>query len=415
MKHWRIIVLASMALLVPLVVFGEILKYENPLGCAINTIPKFIKIMLGIVMKVGMSIGTIFIIWTGFLFLTAQGEEAKITKAKHAFTWTCIGLAVLLGSWLLAVAIEGTIRSIGGPTQSPAPVDGGPCVAGDPTPVKNKFVLPNSVGALCTAKQYFDASANPLLPDPMVEHGLDPNDPLLLKKSLSILETKVRVSNNEQAYVFVNFGGGGGVLLHTNSGGASSVELPSTETIKKYIIEPLLSTPTRISMMHTHPLTFTGVPMDVSPSAPDLEMASLWNDSSLTGITVPIVWYAADANGVWQYSVPKGSEYSSIITNSKTALTKIVEFPELKKYALSTSVCDAPEFIDALNNVSLSSQQKAVVDGWFTELNKLSPFFTQDRALEQAKVNNNTTLMGQILRERLALTRSLGIVVNRVN
>lgn len=83
---------------------------ENP--AASPTLQAFIQAVLQIVVKIGLPVATIFIIWSGFLFLTAQGEEAKITKARHAFTWAVIGTAILLGSWLLATAIKATIDQL---------------------------------------------------------------------------------------------------------------------------------------------------------------------------------------------------------------------------------------------------------------------------------------------------------------
>ena len=82
----------------------------------ITSLPEFIKSILDIVMKIGIPVGTIFIIWSGFLFVTAEGNPAALTKAKSALFWSCIGLGVLLGSWLIANAIVGTITQLGGPT-----------------------------------------------------------------------------------------------------------------------------------------------------------------------------------------------------------------------------------------------------------------------------------------------------------
>jgi len=36
------------------------------------------------------------IIYSGLLFMTAAGDEEKVSKAKKALTWSLIGLAVLI-------------------------------------------------------------------------------------------------------------------------------------------------------------------------------------------------------------------------------------------------------------------------------------------------------------------------------
>ncbi|MCI0542171.1 hypothetical protein L0Y69_00230, partial [bacterium] len=61
---------------------------------------------------VGIPIAAVFLIYSGFLFLTAQGDTTQLTKAKTSFVWAAIGTAVLLGAWALAEAIRGTIDTI---------------------------------------------------------------------------------------------------------------------------------------------------------------------------------------------------------------------------------------------------------------------------------------------------------------
>lgn len=78
----------------------------------ISSLSDFIQSALAIIIKIGVPAGTIFIIYSGFLFVTAQGNESQITKAKKTFLWTCIGLGVLLGAWAIASAIKGTISQL---------------------------------------------------------------------------------------------------------------------------------------------------------------------------------------------------------------------------------------------------------------------------------------------------------------
>lgn len=61
--------------------------------------------------KIGVPIAAVFIIYSGFLFVTARGSEDKLKSAKETFTWTIIGTAILMGAWVLAKAITTTIKS----------------------------------------------------------------------------------------------------------------------------------------------------------------------------------------------------------------------------------------------------------------------------------------------------------------
>jgi hypothetical protein len=94
------------------------LKLDPPLK-SINgkdaTLESFIGAILNdIVLPIGAVVVVIFIIYSGFLFVTAQGNETKLEKAKTTFLWTVIGAAVLLGSWAIAQVIKTTIDQLRG-------------------------------------------------------------------------------------------------------------------------------------------------------------------------------------------------------------------------------------------------------------------------------------------------------------
>ena len=87
-------------------------KIINPLGPNISDIPSFIKEIIKIVLYVGVPIVALAIIYTGFLFVEAQGNPEKITKAKKALMYTLIGAALLLGAFVIAEAIKATVGEI---------------------------------------------------------------------------------------------------------------------------------------------------------------------------------------------------------------------------------------------------------------------------------------------------------------
>jgi hypothetical protein len=87
------------------------LKLTNPLG-SIDTLPKFIVAILKVVIAVGFPVLVLMIVYSGFLFITAQGNKESVEKAKKAFTWTVIGGAVLLGALAIAELLRATIEQI---------------------------------------------------------------------------------------------------------------------------------------------------------------------------------------------------------------------------------------------------------------------------------------------------------------
>lgn len=107
------------AVMIPAALFATVAAPRFALGFAvqnplrgIDSIPAFIARVLSIVLMIIVPLLAIFIAYAGFLFVTAQGNEAQVTKAKNVFLWTVIGAAVALGAQIFASAIQGTIDSL---------------------------------------------------------------------------------------------------------------------------------------------------------------------------------------------------------------------------------------------------------------------------------------------------------------
>jgi len=78
-----------------------------------GTVYEFITQVLGVVVQIGVPIAVFFIIYGGFLFVTAGGSEEKIKTAKNTLVWALIGSGVLLGAWVIALAVESTLKQLG--------------------------------------------------------------------------------------------------------------------------------------------------------------------------------------------------------------------------------------------------------------------------------------------------------------
>lgn len=120
MKYSRNFLLFSFLLLIsflPSLVFADIgadpSRLPNPLANNVNSITDFVREVLGnIVLPIGSIVVVFFIIYAGYLFVTAGGNEKKLETAKKTLLWVLIGSAVLLGSWAIALAVEGTLCRI---------------------------------------------------------------------------------------------------------------------------------------------------------------------------------------------------------------------------------------------------------------------------------------------------------------
>jgi hypothetical protein len=92
-------------------VVGNVPTIPNPLG-ETKTIAGFITLLLDTLLPIASLLSIFFLIYSGFLMVMAGGNEEKLGKAKNAFLWTIIGIAVLLGAKLLSTVICGTISQL---------------------------------------------------------------------------------------------------------------------------------------------------------------------------------------------------------------------------------------------------------------------------------------------------------------
>lgn len=85
-------------------------KIVNPIDA--KTLNGLIKTILEGVLKIGIPIIALAIIYCGFLFVSARGNPEAIKKAKDALIYTLIGAAILLGAWAIAQLISNTVLAL---------------------------------------------------------------------------------------------------------------------------------------------------------------------------------------------------------------------------------------------------------------------------------------------------------------
>jgi hypothetical protein len=89
----------------------DALKFSNPIKAV--SIEALIADLLQFVTKLGAAVVVMMVIYSGFLFVKAQGDPAELEKAKKTFLWTVIGGVILLGAAALAEVIKNTARDLG--------------------------------------------------------------------------------------------------------------------------------------------------------------------------------------------------------------------------------------------------------------------------------------------------------------
>jgi heme/copper-type cytochrome/quinol oxidase subunit 2 len=85
----------------------------NPLGTT-SDLQTLLGKVLDAVIAIGTVVVTIMLVYCGFLFVVARGNEEKIREARSALLWTVIGALVLLGAKAIQGIITTTTQSLGG-------------------------------------------------------------------------------------------------------------------------------------------------------------------------------------------------------------------------------------------------------------------------------------------------------------
>lgn len=84
----------------------------NPLGEQ-TTLNDIANAVLDILMVFAVPIILFFIVWAGFLYVTANGNETQISKATKALMYAVIGGVIVLGSKVLLEVITNTVDIFG--------------------------------------------------------------------------------------------------------------------------------------------------------------------------------------------------------------------------------------------------------------------------------------------------------------
>jgi uncharacterized membrane protein len=83
---------------------------KNPLKA--TSLAALINDVIGYAVELGAILVTLMLIYVGFLFVAAQGNDEKLKSARSALVWTVIGGLILLGASAISAAIGATVKSL---------------------------------------------------------------------------------------------------------------------------------------------------------------------------------------------------------------------------------------------------------------------------------------------------------------
>lgn len=86
------------------------LGIKNPLK--VDSIQGLIREVVKFAVNLLAIAGALYIMWSGFLLVKAQGNPKELETAKKSFFNAIIGMAIILGAWAIATVISNTINKI---------------------------------------------------------------------------------------------------------------------------------------------------------------------------------------------------------------------------------------------------------------------------------------------------------------
>ncbi len=84
---------------------------ENPIKGA-ETIQALVAKVIDAAIVILMPLVVLAILYSGFMFLLAQGNEQKLKTAKTNFVWVIVGVAILLGAKIISVVLKSTTDKV---------------------------------------------------------------------------------------------------------------------------------------------------------------------------------------------------------------------------------------------------------------------------------------------------------------
>ena len=85
---------------------------ENPLNSTFSSVPNFIAGFLRVMVMVALPVISLFIVYSGFLFVSARGKTGKLETARNNFVYVIVGAILILGAWVIATMIGGTVQQL---------------------------------------------------------------------------------------------------------------------------------------------------------------------------------------------------------------------------------------------------------------------------------------------------------------
>ncbi|WP_144061186.1 pilin [Hyphomicrobium denitrificans] len=77
-----------------------------------SSISEFVQRVLEAMVRLGIIVVALFILIAGYMYVSARGNAQKLGEAHENFKYVIYGAVLILGAWVIATVIGGTITQI---------------------------------------------------------------------------------------------------------------------------------------------------------------------------------------------------------------------------------------------------------------------------------------------------------------
>ncbi|MBI3631952.1 MAG: hypothetical protein HY225_00690 [Candidatus Vogelbacteria bacterium] len=95
----------------PFILLAAGRSLDNPIT-PIDSVDGLINALLNIVISFGTPLAALVLVYTGYTFVTAMGNEKKLDAAKNMLWWTVIGTALVVGAHAIWTVLQSTVTAV---------------------------------------------------------------------------------------------------------------------------------------------------------------------------------------------------------------------------------------------------------------------------------------------------------------
>ena len=85
---------------------------QNPIKAGDDLMSVLTALLNNVVMPIAAVAVVVWIVWAGFSYVLAQGNEVKIQKAHQRLLWSLVGAGILLGAAGISLVVQKTIEAL---------------------------------------------------------------------------------------------------------------------------------------------------------------------------------------------------------------------------------------------------------------------------------------------------------------